>query len=267
MAKLSFENKWVLVTGASSGLGREIALHLADKEAANLIITARREEKLAELKEEIESKYNRSVYIIRADLSETQEVDKLYKTAIDLADIFAVINNAGMTFYGKATIECYDTFNKIININFMALMKLTLQFIAYFKEKGEGAILNVTSGGGLLPLPFQTVYSASKHAAQAFSEGICSEYRKDGLVISTFAPGGIKTEMIEKSGLDQKIAKDSAANMSAAKVAKIAIKAFKKKKYFAVPGFFNRLLIFMTRLVPRQFITRVTEIIYRLPNS
>jgi short-subunit dehydrogenase len=263
MVKLNFNDKWVLITGASSGLGRAIALYMAQKEKAHLVITARRTQHLEQLKKEIHSSGNTKVRILSADLSQASEVNNLFNKAIELADIYAVINNAGFTFYGKAGIADLETFEKIIAVNLRALMTLSLRFLAYFEQKGEGAILNITSEAGLLPTPFQTVYSASKHAAQVFSEGLRMENRKSNVVISSFAPGGIATELLAKSGLDKKHGLHSPFNMNVEKAAKLAVKAFKKKKFVSVPGLINNLILLLARLFPRKWVAAVSEKIYR----
>jgi uncharacterized protein len=267
MAKLNFKNKWILITGASSGLGKAIALYLAKKENANLVIAARRIDLLNDLKKEIESSSDSSVKIIPIDLSRKDEVEKLFKQAVEMADIYAIINNAGLTFYGKTTIDHLETFEKIIDVNLKASMELTLRFLSLFKEKGEGAILNITSEAGLIPTPYQTVYSASKHAIQVFTEAVRVENKKNGVTICSFAPGGIATEMLTKSGLDKKHGLDSPLNMNVDKAAKLAVKSFKKKKFISVPGFMNKLTVFLTRLFPRKTVANISELIYRLPSK
>jgi uncharacterized protein len=263
MAKLDFREKWVLITGASSGLGRAIALHMAGKEKAHLIITARRTRQLEQLQKEIQSSGDTRVRMITADLSQPREVDELFNRAIEIADLYAVINNAGFTFYGKAGIADLGTFDKIMAVNFQAVMNLTLHFLAYFQQKGEGAILNITSEAGLLPTPFQTVYSASKHAAQVFTEGLCMENRKSPVVISSFAPGGIATELLAKSGLDKKHGLHSPFNMNVEKAARLAVETLKKKKFVSVPGFVNNLILLLTRMFPRKWVAAVSARVYR----
>jgi short-subunit dehydrogenase len=263
MAKLDFENKWVLITGASSGLGQAIALYMAKNEKANLVVAARRKKRLEQLKKEIESSTNTSVKIIPTDLNQPQDVENLFKQANEMADIYAVINNAGLTFYGKTEETHFDTFDRIIEVNLKAMIHLSLRFLSRFQEKGEGAILNITSEAGLVPIPYQLVYSASKHAAQAFTEGLRMENRKSGIVISSFAPSGIATEMLTKSGLDKKHPLNSRFNMNVEIVAKLAVKAFKKKKYLAVPGFMNKLTVFLVRFFPRCLVAAVAGRLYR----
>jgi short-subunit dehydrogenase len=242
-----------------------MARRLAVSEGANLIITARREEKLLALKKELDGTAS-GIHIIPADLSSPEGVNRLFQTATQKESIYAVINNAGMTFYGHTLLKDLDTFDTIIRVNYQAVMHLNLHFLSYFKERGEGAILNITSLGGSVPMPYQSVYAASKHATQAFTESLYQENRKyKNITISCFAPGGIQTEMLKKSGLDQKIDPRSAVNMKADTVARMAINGFKKKRYFLVPGIMNKLTLFITRLVPRKWVTWGGELIYRPP--
>ena len=263
MKRLSFKNKWVLITGASSGLGRAIALCMAEKEEANLIITARRLDRLQELKTTLKEKYNRPVEVISADLSKREDVEDLIKKSTGIGNIYAVINNAGFTWYGKTSRDHLATYQKIMAVNFHTLMDLSLYFLPYFKDRGGGALLNVTSAAALSPLPYQSVYSASKHAAQAFTEALIQENRNRDIVISSFAPGGIATEMLVKSGIDKKFSKNSIFNMNADKVARKAVKSFKKGKYLSVPGFLNNFMIFLMRFFPRRVATKATERSYR----
>jgi short-subunit dehydrogenase len=268
MAKLNFENKWTLVTGASSGLGREIARYLAGREKANIIITARRTERLEELKKEIESAYDTRVEILSADLNCEKSIASLFERAVAISDIYAVFNNAGLSSYGKTDAAEIDLYEKIMNVNFRAVMKLSLLFLTYFIERGEGALLNVTSMGAFTPVPYQNVYAASKHAAQAFSEGLYREYgqyRKKGIIISTFAPGGIRTEMISNSGLAGKHPVDSPFNMKPEVAARKAVNALKKKKYVSIPGLTNKLTVFFMKHMPRRLVSRAAEFFYRPP--
>jgi uncharacterized protein len=263
MAKLQFKDKWVLITGASSGLGRAIALHMARKEQANLVIAARRKERLEQLKQEIESTVDREVKIITADLSRPGDVENLFRQTVETVNLYAIINNAGLTFYGKTTTEHFETYNNIIEVNLKALITLSLKFLEWFEARGEGAILNVTSEAGMVPVPYQLVYSASKHAAQVFTEGLRVENRNSNVTISSFAPGGIATEMLTKSGLDKKHGLDSPFNMNVDKAATLAIKCFKKKKFVVVPGLMNKITVLLTRFLPRRLVVTASEKVYR----
>lgn len=265
MTKLNFEGKWVLITGASSGLGREIARILAKEEKAHLVVTARRKERLEDLKKEIESSGPTRVEILPADLGNPGDVELIFKKAVEIADIYALINNAGLSFYNIAKESDIDIFEKIFQVNLLAPMRLSLKFLSYFQQKGEGAIINITSETGLMIVPYQTAYSASKHGIQAFTEGLHMENRDSGITICSFAPGGVITEMITNIGLEKKIELNSPFNMKADKAARKAVQAFKKKKYLVVPGLLNKSTVFVARFLPRKLVARLAEIIYRPP--
>lgn len=236
MKKLDFRDKWILVTGASSGLGKAIATELAGKEGANLIIAARRKKRLESLKKEIEAEFRTKVIVIETDLSDRKSVDDLFKQSTKKADVYGVINNAGLTDYGVTEIDKFEKYEKIIDVNLKALIKLSLLFLDYFKKKGEGVLLNITSMGAFFPLAYQNAYAASKHGAQVFTEILYAENKNKNIIISSYAPGGIATEMLSNSGLDQLKGADDPFNWSADKVAKKVIKSFKKGKLIGVPG-------------------------------
>ena len=137
MGKIDFKDKWVIVTGASSGLGEAIAIELAEKESANLIITARRVERLEELKKKIENNFKREVIVISSDLSDQKSVENLFNESINKKSIFAVINNAGMTDFNPASIEDFQKYEKIIEVNLISLMKLSLLSWTISGKKGK----------------------------------------------------------------------------------------------------------------------------------
>lgn len=263
MKKIDFKDKWIIVTGASSGLGKAIAIELAGKEGANLIIAARRKERLESLKKEIESEFGTKVLVIETDLSDRESVDNLYKQSTRKVEIYGVINNAGLTDYGITEIEKYEKYEKIIDVNLKALMRLSLLFIDYFKKKGEGALLNITSMGAFFPLVYQSAYAASKHGAQVFTEILYAENKNKKIIISSYAPGGIATEMLSNSGLDQLRGADDPFNWSAEKVAKKVIKSFKKGKLLGIPGFVYNFGLLLKRVLPKKLLLKLMEKSYR----
>lgn len=265
MPRLSFADRWVLVTGASSGLGLEMARCLALEEQANVILAARRGDRLARLKAELEEKSDRRVEVVEVDLCQPDGADRLFREATALATVHAVINNAGMTYYGKATAGDLATHDRIMDLNHRAAMRLSLLFLEYLQGHGEGGIQNVTSMAAFMPVPYQSVYAASKHAIQCFTDGLRAENSRGDVVICTFAPGGIATDMLSDSGLDKKFSKDSRVNMSPRRAARIAIRGFKSGKAVTVPGLMNRATLFMARLLPRRWILWLAERTYRPP--
>jgi len=266
MAKLKLENRWILVTGASSGLGRQIAYRLAEFERANLILAARRQELLERIGRDIQRRYQRQVRSIKVDLSRESGARDLFAAATAECSVFAVINNAGMTSYQSTSSRLLEEYRQIFHINYHSLMKLTLFFYDYFRDRGEGAILNVTSAAAFMPIPYQNVYAASKHAAQAFTEGLIAENQNRNVFISTFAPGGIATEMIRKAGLDKKYKLNSIYYMKPRTVARRAIKCLKFKRHIKIPGMGNKVVYFLTRLFPRRWVVQVASYFYKHPD-
>lgn len=267
MPRLRFENRWVVVTGASSGLGLEIARRLALVERANLIVAARRGDRLAGLKQEIEQRGETKVEPIEVDLSRPDGADTLFQRSTAIGQVYGVVNNAGVTAYGATTRDQLESYDRIIDVNLRSAMRLTLLFLDYLLERGEGGIQNVTSVAAFIPVPYQSIYSASKHALQCFTEALHAENRGRGIAICSFAPGGIATDMLTDSGLDRKFDRDSRLNMRPERAARKAVAAFKKGKAVAVPGLSNRLVVVLSRLLPRRLLLRLAAHAYRPPGS
>ncbi len=267
MSKLNLTNKWILITGASSGLGKELALYLAEKEKANLILAARRKHLLKELQDTISSDYKVEVKIFEVDLNKDKSAEELFLAATEETKVYAIFNNAGITSYEKTDIQQMEIYENIINVNMKSLFKLSLLFLNYFQKIGEGAIINIASVAAFLPIPFQNVYCACKHAVLAFTESLHIENTHKNIHICTFAPGGTATEMITNAGLDHKYKLDSIYYMKAKTVARKAVKSFKKKRYLKVPGAGNKLMVFLPRFFPRRIVARVAGFFYRPPAS
>lgn len=253
MSVLSFVNQNVVITGAASGLGRELAKQMAIREKANIIIADRQYNRILELKAKIESLCDVKVHPINIDLASDHGPETLFTKATEIGLVSALINNAGIGFFGKTLEQPFEYYEPILRVNQLTVMKTTTMFLDYFLKHGGGAILNITSMGAFSPAPFQNVYAATKHAVQAFTEGLSFEYRNRGVTFCTFAPGGIATEMVASSGLDKHFGMSSLIFMQPDVTARLAIKALKKRKLVTIPGLFNKATIFMTRVVPRKF--------------
>jgi short-subunit dehydrogenase len=267
MEKLNFEKEWVIVTGASSGLGREIALYLSKVEQANLILIARRKEKLEQLKIQIETSTNSLVEFFIMDLSKDNAGLDLFNQITLKCNIYAIINNAGLTAYEPASFMNFETYKKMINLNYKTVIETSLLFLDYFKEKKSGGILNIGSMAGVIPTPYQTVYSSTKHGISGFTLALIAENKGKVPVISLFLPGGIKTEMVKMSGLEDKFGKNNIFNMDAGIVAKKAVMAFKSGKTLAIPGFLNKIANILQRLLPKSIIIFLFEKSYRPDNK
>ncbi|HET6450986.1 MAG TPA: SDR family NAD(P)-dependent oxidoreductase, partial [Spirochaetia bacterium] len=166
MPPLDLCGKLVVVTGASSGLGREIARSLALDEGAHVIAAARRRDRLEELKEQVESRSPSRVHVLEVDLSAPDAGERLFTQATAMGPVGALVNCAGMTYYGRTLDAPADTGRRIVAVNQIAVMDATERFLRYFLERGSGGVLTVTSVYGMVPGPYQNIYAASKHAVQ-----------------------------------------------------------------------------------------------------
>jgi short-subunit dehydrogenase len=266
MPHLDFAGKLVVVTGASSGLGREIALSLALREKADVVIAARRRDRLEALKVEIETRTGSHAHVLTVDLGEPDGPPRLFREATALGTVAALVNCAGITFYGPTLDTPPATFQKIVAVNQLATMNATMLFLRYFLERKSGGILTVTSLFAVIPAPFQNMYSASKHAVQAFMEGLSREYRGSGVTISTFAAGSMSTEMITGTGLDRRYRTGSPVYLSLVKSARYALSSFKRGRLFAVPSIRYRTVPLLARVLPKRFILWAVAKLY-LPKS
>jgi uncharacterized protein len=263
MPPLDFAGKLVVVTGASSGLGRELALALALREKAHVIVAARRRDRLEALKAEIESRSSSRAHLVTVDLGAPDGPETLFAQATSIGEVFALVNCAGVTFYGRTLEAAVETNQKIIAVNQLAVMKATLLFLRPFVERGSGGILTITSVYALVPGPYQNVYAAAKHAVQAFMEGIAGEYRGRGVTISTFAAGSMATEMIRTAGLDQRHGTRGPVFLDPARAARVALSSFKKGRLILIPGLVYKFAVLLSRVTSRRFGVWLAERIMR----
>ena len=230
-----------LITGASSGIGRDMARYLA-KLGIDLILVARRKERLLEIKKEVPV----SVEIITMDLQVEQNVFKLYEKVKD-KNIDILINNAGFGLFGMFNKTSLERELEMIDLNIKTYHILTKLFLIDFMKKDSGYILNVCSSAGFLVGPRLNTYYATKNYITKLTMGIYEElkHQKSHVHISALCPGPVSTEF-------NKVANGtfSIKEMPSEKVAKYGIDKMFKTKLIIVPGFFVRLGLFLNRFVP-----------------
>jgi len=261
MKKLALSGRNVLITGAARGLGKQLAISLATVEGANLILVGRDVAGLNNLVEEINSRCSVKTRIIVKDLLTEHSAKTLYDEIKD-DDIFGLVNNAGMTYYGVTEASQIDLFRSIINLDFRLVVELSLLFLSRFKAQGEGFIVNVTSLASFVPIPYQAVYAAAKGAAQSFTECLYQENRGCPVVISTFAPSGIVTEMIHESGLTLHMEMHRYFYLTPESAARVVIRGLKRGKHVIIPGLINKLIYFFMNILPRSILVALAGKIY-----
>ena len=251
-------NKTALITGASNGIGLELARIHASK-GDNLILVARTKDKLDELKSELEKNFKINVYTIKKDLSLKNSTRDVYEEVTNNGmSVDYLINNAGFGDFGLFA-ECdWDKQEKMINLNITALIHLTWLFLPDMIERGKGKILNVASAAAFQPGPTMSVYFATKAFVLSFSEAVNEEVRGKGITVTALCPGSTDTAfhavVVDDPGLV------SERKMSSAKeVAEYGYRSMMRGKPVAVHGFKNSLMANAVRFFPRDFIVKMVR--------
>ena len=236
-----------LITGASSGIGRDMAKILS-KKGYDLVLVARDEEKLQEVKKEIET----NSQIISMDLSVEKNCKKLYE---QVKDVDLLINNAGFGTCGDFTKTNLDKEINMINTNITAYHILTKLYLKDMKQKDKGQILNVASIAGFMPGPLMATYYSTKAYVVRFSESIREELKKEksNVQISILCPGPVNTNFNNVANVKFHMREASSYN-----VANFAIKKLLKGKFYIVPGWDVKLGIFFSHFVPSSFVAKIT---------
>jgi short-subunit dehydrogenase len=258
MAKLQFKNKWVLVTGASSGLGYEMAIQLAVKHQANLILVARRSDKLEILKQEIEAKSQVQVKTVTADLSRMEDIDRVLQTAL-AEDLYGAILNAGVTYFGQHLDLEWGAFEKMLQTNVTGMVRMTHHLVAYFeRNQKEGGLMIVSSMAAVVPTPYQAAYSGTKGFMLNFITALSHELQNKKFSMTVYLPGGIATEMTD----NEKFSPLKRWLMPVTEAARQGLMAFRERKVNHVPGATNRLVGYLSRIVNKRIIVRSMARIY-----
>lgn len=249
-----------LITGASSGIGYELALQLAERGYA-LLLVARREERLTALASKITAAYNTKVGVIRCDLANRDELGELMpKADVWLADqgetLTLLANNAGSGFWASFKDQDITQLQQGIDLNITALTTLSHAFVKRASDHGQPAhLLNVSSLAALLPAPRFAVYSGSKGYVVKFSEVLAYELRQSNISVTCVCPGGVLTEFIDQAGQELK---GNLGMMAADTVARLSLEALFAGKLIVIPGTLNKAST-LARLLPQGLRSRVIE--------
>jgi short-subunit dehydrogenase len=256
---MDFRDRWVLVTGASSGLGRAMAVELARKYGARIVAVARRGERLAELQREVEGRGGQVATIV-ADLSRVEEVDRALEEADQGGRLYAAILNAGVTHFGPYEELTWPDFEAMLNTNVRGVVRLATQVIPRLVQRGTGGgLMLVSSLTGLTPVPYQTAYSATKAFLATFGAGLWHELRGKDVSVTTYAPGGIATEQTAGA----RFASLRGWMMDVDRAAQEGVEAFRKRKDIYVPGFTYRFGHPLLRVLPQRLVVGGIAAVYR----
>jgi short-subunit dehydrogenase len=253
---MDFTNTTALITGASSGIGAAFARELAAR-GSNLVLVARRRDRLENLSSELTHQYGVSVAVVAVDLTSDSALASL-RTELENQglEINFLINNAGFgTSGGFETEELGRIFHEI-DLNVKALVALTHSFIPGMLERNSGAIINVASTAAFQPVPTMAVYGATKAFVLSFSEALWAEFEGRGIRVLALCPGGTETDFFEIAGTQG----TGSPRESPEAVAKFAISALSAKnmKPSVVSGSRNKVLSLLPRLVSRGLMSKLS---------
>jgi hypothetical protein len=253
--------KAALITGASSGIGAAFARELASKNR-DLVLVARSEDKLQQIAQELEQKYQVKTEVIVQDLTALTAAQSLFDAVTEKGiTIELLINNAGFGDYGKFSDRPLDKQIAMIQLNVTVLVELTGLFLSAMKQQGNGSIINISSIAAFQPLPYMSVYAATKAFVLNFTEALWAENKDNGINILAVCPGPTESEFFERADFPSSFANQNGNGMtSAEEVVKETLKALEKNQSTIVTGGLgNQLLINIPRFLPRDWLVSAVE--------
>ncbi len=257
---MDLRSRWVLVTGASSGLGREMARVLAREHKANLVVVARRTERLEELKGELESETGVSVVPVGADLAKLDDVNRVFSEATRGRELQAAVLNAGITHFGPHDELEWDGFERMLSVNVTSVVRLARHLAPYLEQENHGGgMMIVSSMAGFVPVSYQTAYSGTKAFLVNYACALHHELAPKNVSVTTFVPGGVVTEMTA----GERFGPLRGWLMPAEQAAREGVDAMRARRYVFAPGVANRMQLTFARFLPQRFLTGRVAATYR----
>lgn len=236
-----------LVTGASSGIGRDIALELAAR-GYDLIVVARRADKLDEIKKAVKT----NCTTVSCDLSDNENCIKLCKWLVN-EDVEVVVNCAGLGVFGQFCETALDRELNMINVNITALHIISKFFVKKFKEQNRGYILNVASAAAYAPGPYFASYYATKAYALRLTQAVSEELHGSGVYAGTLCPGTVDTEFNTVANIG-----DGVVGINSRYVAEYAVKKMFAGKRIIIPGIKFKISVFCSKFIPDYLLAKIT---------
>lgn len=253
-----------LITGASSGIGSEIARELA-RRGQGVTLVARRDHRLRELAAEIADGHGVRAEVIAADLGLEAERDRLQAELAELGlEVEILVNNAGFGGSGKLSEADRERLLSMVRLNCEALLDLQARYSAAMSERGRGAIINVASTASFQPIPGTATYAATKAFVLSLTEATHSELRDAGVSVTALCPGPVKTEFTDVAGIGG--AEEQLPGVfwtPVAEVARAAVEGAAKGKRVVVPGMLNRAGAITGQHTPRMVVLPFAKRLWR----
>jgi short-subunit dehydrogenase len=249
-----WRQKWALITGASAGIGLALARQLAAA-GANLVLTARRIERLQDLARELTQKQGIKVEPLAADLIRPEAPHQILEfTASRQIEIELLVNNAGFGAFGYHHEITEDRLADMVQVNCTAVAALTRLFVPAMVERRHGDVLIVSSVAAFQAVPFNSVYAATKAFDLIFAEGIAEELREFGVRVCALCPGSTSTEFQRVANQPDRVFRVAE---TAEKVARVGLEGLAKGKTVVISGTSNTLMVEAQRIAPRRFVAKM----------
>jgi uncharacterized protein len=253
-------SKYVLITGASSGIGESLAKVFAENKY-NLILTARREDKLINLQTRLEKDYGIKAVVILSDLSKVESAENLYQEIKNQnLEVEILVNNAGFGEYGDFVDLEMGKQQNMINVNIVSLMRLSHLFSTEMKERKSGKILNIASTAAFQPGPKMAVYFATKSFVLHFSQALSLELAKYNITVTAVCPGATQSEFAKNLDENNGLFKNTKNLPTSEQVADFAFKSLMNNKNIAIHTWKYFMMCQLTRFLPKKLLA---EIIYK----
>ncbi len=255
---------FALVTGASKGIGKAIALQLATRKK-DLLLVARSEAQLQTVCAEAQNKYGVKAYHLALDLSQPGAAKMVFDWCRqNNYDVDVLVNNAGYGLSGTFDKYSLDEHLNMMQLNMNTLVELTYYFLPGLKQQSKSYILNVASSAAYQAVPFLSLYAASKSFVLQFSRGLHLELEKTSVSVTCISPGATDTAFADRANVGAKgLELAQKFNMQPAEVAKIAVDAMYKGKTEVIAGFLNKLGAALAWLLPKKMIEKTSSKIYQ----
>ncbi|MDB5273579.1 MAG: short-chain dehydrogenase [Chitinophagaceae bacterium] len=254
---------YILITGASKGIGKALAYELAQNKQ-NLFILARSEKELTELADELVATYGIQVKSMALDLSESNAAQRVvtYITENDLS-IHALINNAGYAVWGNFESNSLEEQLKMLSLHIQTLVSLTYLLLPLLKKQKQSYILNIGSTAAYQAVPTLALYAASKSFVVSFSRALQFELRRSNVSVTCVSPGPVNTNFVNRAGMHAIAETAEKFGISPTALAKKALRAMYHKKTEYVPGFSNVLGVFFATYFPKRLVETVVARLYK----
>ncbi|NLG05813.1 MAG: SDR family oxidoreductase [Clostridia bacterium] len=254
--------KTVLITGTTSGIGKAFAEKFASM-GNSIILVSRNEEKLKRQQSDLQNHYHTSVKYIACELTQSNAVDLIFEKLNNWqASVDVLVNNAGFNECGLFTNTNVEQEMKMIDLHIRCITQLTKRILPMMKKNNYGRIVNVGSTGSFIPSPSDAVYSATKAYVMSFSNALYGELKRTDIKITLLCPGATETEFAAKANIQDTMLFKYAV-MKPERVVEIAYPKLMKGKRLVIPGIYNKLLVFFSRILPVEVTNSLTLFMMR----